>query len=214
MKAYMKNTVNLFIEQNHQTKLQKYYNQIPRGTCSACPKCCYDNVPLSAVEFASIIHALGERLERYQNSVVDWYLNQYKRVQPCIFLENERCQIYAIRPLTCRLFGHQSKREQLKRVVTVRAEKAKAAQWLNDQYNILVAPQVIRHVIEPCDFSADKPFSKAQANQLFDAITTLSSVYYLEGIIDESLINLTLIEWMLAYFHDEEALFKLVLQKL
>lgn len=210
----MQQIIACFTKQDHQAQLETYYRQIPTGRCSHCPKCCYDNVPLSAVEFAYIISTLEKEINRYQQSVVDWYLNQYQRVQPCIFLENGRCQIYAIRPLTCRLFGHQSKREQLKRVATVRAEKAKAAQWLNDQYNISVAPQVIHHVIEPCDFSADKPFSKAQANQLFDAITTLSSVYYLEGIIDELLINLTLIEWMLAYFHDEEALLNLMLQKM
>ncbi len=203
----MQRIIECFIEHNHLEKLERYYRQIPGGSCSACPKCCYDNVPLSAAEFAHICHALGDGLSDYRQKVRTWYLNQYRVVQSCIFLEDGLCQIYRARPLTCRLFGHQSKAEQLRRIETVRAEKRKAAQWLYEEYRIKVAPEVVDHAIEPCDFVAEKRFTKNQANQLFDAITMLSSVYYQQGLVYDSLINLTLIEWLLYYFDDEQRLF-------
>ncbi len=203
----MQQIVECFNQSNHLQALERHYRQIPGGRCSACPKCCYDNVPLSAVEFAHICYALGDELNDYREKVETWYLNQYRAVQPCLFLEGGLCRIYRARPLTCRLFGHQSKAEQLKRIKTVRAEKLKAAQWLYDEFKITVAPQVVAHAIEPCDFVAEKSFNKAQANQMFDAITQLSSVYYQQGLIDDSLINLTLIEWLLYYLHDEQSLF-------
>ncbi len=209
----MQQIIECFIEHNHLEKLERYYRQIPGGSCSACPKCCYDNVPLSAVEFAHICYALGDGLSDYRQKVRTWYLNQYRVVQPCIFLEDDLCQIYSVRPLTCRLFGHQSKAEQLKRIKVVRAEKRKAAQWLYEEYRIKVAPQVVDHVIEPCDFKSEKPFTKAQANRVFDAITMLSSVYYRRQLIDDSLINLTLIEWLLYYFDDERVLFETLLEQ-
>ncbi len=199
--------VNYFNQQNHRVQLDAYYQQIPTGTCTACPKCCYDNVPLSVVEFAYILATLGDKINDYQAKLEQWYLNQYNRVQPCVFLDNGLCQIYQARPLTCRLFGHQSKTEQFKRIAKVRVDKAKMADWLQSEYNITVQPEVINHVIEPCDFTAEKPFSKAQANQLFDDITMLSRAYYQNDLIDETMINLTLIEWLLLYFDNEDVLF-------
>ncbi len=209
----MQRIIEFFNKNGHLEKLERHYRQIPGGSCNACPKCCYDNVPLSAVEFAHICFALGDRLSDYRQKVRAWYLNQYRVVQPCIFLEDGLCQIYGARPLTCRLFGHQSKSEQLKRIKVVRAEKVKAAQWLYAKYNIKVAPQVVNHVIKPCDFKPEKPFLKAQANRIFDAITMLSSVYYQQGLVDDSLINLTLIEWLLAFFDDEQVVFEMLLEQ-
>ncbi len=208
----MQKIIECFKQNNHLEKLTMHYRQIPGGNCSSCPKCCYDNVPLSAVEFAYIIYTLGSRINDYHKKVEQWYLNQYKFVQPCIFLEDGLCQIYNSRPLTCRLFGHQSTAEQLKRIKTVRAEKIKAAEWLYHEYGIKVSKEVIDHAIAPCDFKSDLPFTKAQANQLFDTITMLSSAYYRQGLIDDSFINLTLIEWMLAYYHDESVLFEMLLK--
>ncbi len=206
MKSFRK-VINFFNQQGHQVQLDAYYQQIPSGSCSACPKCCYDNVPLSVVEFAYILTTTGDRINRYKAKVEQWYLNQYNCVQPCIFLENGLCEIYRVRPLTCRLFGHQSKTEQLKRIKKVKQDKAKMADWLYKAYSITVVPEVVEHVIEPCDFTAEKPFTKAQANQLFDNIAMLSRAYYQNNFIDETMINLTLIEWLLLYFDNEEELF-------
>ncbi len=199
--------IDFFYQKNHQVQLDAYYQQIPAGTCSACPKCCYDNVPLSVVEFAYILATLDDKIDDYQAKLEQWYLNQYSSVQPCIFLEDRLCQIYHVRPLTCRLFGHQSKAEQLKRIAKVRTDKAKMADWLLSEYSITVQPEVINHVIEPCDFTAEMPFSKTQAKQLFDDIAMLSHSYYQNGFIDETMINLTLIEWLLLYFDNEDVLF-------
>ncbi len=207
----MQGIFDFFNSNGHQVQLEAYYQQIPAGTCTTCPKCCYDNVPLSVVEFAYIMATLGDKIDHYQAKLEQWYLNQYNRVQPCIFLENGLCQIYQVRPLTCRLFGHQSKDEQLKRISRVRRDKAKMADWLYQNYHITVVSEVINHVITSCDFKAEESFSKAQANQLFDDIVMLSRDYYQNDLIDETMINLTLIEWLLLYFDNEEVLFERLL---
>lgn len=189
--------------------LKALYSEIPSGQCSSCGACCYDNVPLSAGEFLAIVDGLersgtlSETLER----VAKWYVYQFNRVQPCVFLDDKmRCQIYDYRPLVCRLFGHQTPEEQARRVDIVLSQNKDLAKAVKEAYDINIHETVVNHVIRQCDFIPDKPFDKALQDKSFDAVQQVDLQFYQEGLIDLDYINLSLIEWFVLAYLDEDAL--------
>jgi Fe-S-cluster containining protein len=209
------NALAMFHTLKQEEVIETLMEGIPGGTCDSCGACCHDNVPLSAVEFMRIVSRLheGDLLAEAVQKAQDWYLNQFDRVQPCIFLVDNLCTIYNQRPLTCRLFGHQSSEEQDKRVKKVLQQNKVLASDLKKQFGIEVNQAVVNHAIVQCGFVPEKNMTKAQQDLLYDQVQALDAPYYLKGFIDENWINLTMIEWFVLVFLDEDVLLERILSK-
>lgn len=201
----------LYFENNHLADaLNKAYSAIPSGKCDSCGACCYDNVPMSAVEFLNLVSFLkgSNQLEETLQKVSKWYKMQYQEVQSCIFLADMRCQVYGVRPLTCRLFGHQTKDEQDAIEIIIRQQKKEAALTLDQTFGIKVNKEVIDHVITSCGFISDVPFDKNARDACFDTVQMMDAPLYFEDLLPEEWVNMTLIEWFVAVYLDEDDLFE------
>lgn len=212
----LKQALKRFNDMDTKSELNRIYSVITGGTCSSCGKCCYDNVGLSACEFLNILDFLQkeDRIKETVSAVENWYMNQYVKVQPCIFLKDNRCTVYEVRPLTCRLFGHQEAAEQNGRVELVLKQNQEAKQFLREEYGIAVSDEVLEHAIRQCDFKPQVRLTKAERAELFDLIQQEDKDYYLGDLIDEELINLSLIEWFVALYIDEDELFERLLTEM
>ncbi len=190
--------------------LLNMYKDIPSGSCDSCGACCYDNVPLSASEFLSLVNELNQNntLESTIEKVATWYVNQFETVQPCVFLgEDNRCGVYQVRPLVCRLFGHQTEVEQKRRVQIVLKQNQDLAVAVKEAYGITIKPKVVAHAIEQCGFIPETTFDQQAQDRLFDAVQQVDIPYYQEGYFELDYINLSLIEWfVLAYLDEDELL--------
>ncbi len=206
-----------FRQQNDGGQLNALYDTIPSGHCDSCGACCYDNVPLSAAEFLALVDHLEKQgdgaLEKAIEGVASWYRYQFKRAQPCVFLDQNKCTVYPVRPLVCRLFGHQSAEEQARRVPIVLEQNAQLAKALKESYNITVAKAVVDHVIRQCDFKPDGIFDKASQDSLFDQVQMVDTPYYQEGHLALDYINLSLVEWFVLAYLEEDELLDLVLSE-
>ncbi|MEI7831621.1 MAG: YkgJ family cysteine cluster protein [bacterium] len=83
----------------------------PCDGCTFCASRCTDGIMISELEFTRIVEVLRELPLREVHRVLE---QSKKRVwfeeityTACLFLDNEtdRCLIYSVRPLICRLFG-------------------------------------------------------------------------------------------------------------
>lgn len=189
--------------------LNQLYQTIPSGRCDSCGACCYDNVPLSAGEFLALVSYLKAQgqLDAAVEKVARWYIYQFETVQPCVFLgEDKRCEVYAVRPLVCRLFGHQTSEEQARRVKIVLEQNQMLAAAVKEAYGIVIKSEVVRHAIQQCGFVPDAVFEKASQDGLFDQVQQLDLPFYQQGLVDLEYINLSLVEWFVLAFLDEDEL--------
>lgn len=202
--------LKLFKENEGSKKLSELYEEIPSGSCDICGACCYDNVPLSAGEFLALVAFLDEKgtIEKTIQKVANWYVNQFETVQPCIFLsQDNKCEVYPVRPLVCRLFGHQTEVEQNRRVGIVFEQNKALEAAVKEAYGIVIKQNVVEHVIRQCGFRPDRQLEKFDQDRLFDQVQQLDIPYYNGGYVDFDYINLSLVEWfVLAYLDEDELL--------
>ena len=105
-----------FCEKNgYFEKLNDIYSTLPKGDCAGCGNCCMESVGINLIEFLNIYRYLAEKQELRECSIeriVDYYFMELMKKNSCPFRdENNRCLIYEVRPLNCRLFGHWKKEE-------------------------------------------------------------------------------------------------------
>jgi Fe-S-cluster containining protein len=85
----------------------------PHGACRAeCTHCCHIPVAVSELEARLIGLSIGRRPQKVKVSTLLPAM-EYGYNMPCTFLVNNRCSIYAYRPLACRTHLNMSDNEQL-----------------------------------------------------------------------------------------------------
>lgn len=182
-------------------RLNAIYDAIPGGKCSGCASCCFDAVQTSFVEYMHIRHHLhnhGLLTQEVVKRLESFGINELTEVAPCPFLTDGACGIYAVRPLTCRLFGFQSRNEQLQRKKVLLAQHKGISHVIYDRYGYKVPDAVMNHVISFCeDFVPDQKLSKRKRALLYDQIMALDAPYFITSRVDESLMQMTLIDWVL-----------------
>jgi len=193
--------------------LTDLYESLPQGQCPGCGICCYDAVQTSFVEFLWIRRYLKERggigeplKERTRNYVV----TELIKVNPCPFLLNNRCDIYPVRPLTCRLFGFQSRNEQNQRRIKLMKEHKAVQRHYLEVLHARIPQAVIDHVIPFCE--AFLPLDKwniQKSRLVYDRLMALDAPYYIEGAVPERYLARTLVDWLLIDMDEEERVYEL-----
>ena len=114
-KNHVLNCIKYANENKLFDKLNNVYRTLPSGDCTGCGNCCMESVGTNLIEFINIYNYLESRPElkkKCLNKVIDYYFLEYIEKKPCPFKdENNRCMIYEVRPLNCRLFGHWKKED-------------------------------------------------------------------------------------------------------
>ena len=95
-----------------QQEAETYCERLPLHLCHGCDGCgmrCTEGVKITYSEYVRIARFLhehpddSERVQAQDKSIPGWPITQF-----CQFRDTEldRCSIYPVRPVICRLFGH------------------------------------------------------------------------------------------------------------
>ena len=84
--------------------LEKIYKKIPNFDCKHCHECCGPIVWFKSEEFLIKEYLQKNKLERITWTKKEFENNNMK----CPYLKDNRCVIYPVRPIVCRLQGNIS----------------------------------------------------------------------------------------------------------
>ena len=79
--------------------MENVYNQIPEFDCKHCHNCCG---PIIWFKTEDIL--MNDYMKKHNIENVKWTAEEFqKNDMKCPFLKNDRCIIYQVRPIVCRL---------------------------------------------------------------------------------------------------------------
>jgi Fe-S-cluster containining protein len=84
-----------------QQKLDRIYSKIPDFECKHCHEC-----EAAIVWFKPEEINIRDYLKKHNMKYIQWTKEQFRRnKKKCPYLKNDRCSIYEVRPIVCRLQG-------------------------------------------------------------------------------------------------------------
>jgi len=90
------------LNQAIKESLEKIYSQIPNFNCQNCHQCCGPIIWFKPEEIL-----IREYLKKYKIKHVVWTKKEFeKNNRRCPYLINDKCIIYPVRPIVCRLQGN------------------------------------------------------------------------------------------------------------
>lgn len=199
-------------------QLEILYSQLPSGSCHGCATCCYDGVTASFVEYMNIRRYFSDHLlltEELKEHIREYVLNELKEVNPCPFLVAKRCLIYPVRPLTCRLFGFQSRHEQNQRRKTLIKAHVEKETFYRETYDYTLPEAVVLHVIPFCqDFVSNDSWHIGKSRGAYDALMGLDAPYFIAELVKDQYFNKSLVDWVLIEMGEESDIYQKRLKRL
>lgn len=193
-------------------KLNEAYNSLPSGNCSGCGNCCMESVGINLIEFINIFEYLkgnDELRKKCLSKVLDYYFFEYIKKSPCPFKdENNRCLIYEVRPLNCRLFGHWKKEDYNKNLLNVTKRNLEYKNLMKSTYGLEISDEVVNYKINYCDsFKPENDYlDKSTRLSFSDELMTLDSKLYSKGIIDIEFKDRGIVEYFVeSLLHEDVA---------
>ncbi len=190
-------------KENLLKALNKVYENIPSGDCLGCGNCCMESIGISFIEFLNIYDYLEKNKSikyKVMKKIIDYYFLEYIQKSPCPFKdENNRCIIYPVRPLNCRLYGNWEKEDYEKNYEKVKKQNLNFAKDIEKYYGIKVNPKVSNYKIQYCkDFKPQRGYlSKEERLNFSDEIVTLDSTLYREKIISIDFKDRGIVEYFI-----------------
>ncbi|OPJ55938.1 YkgJ family cysteine cluster protein [Alkalithermobacter paradoxus] len=185
----IKDAVNYINNQDMLNKLNKIYSTIPSGDCSGCGNCCMESVGVSYIEFLNIYNYINKNKDikiKVMNKILDYYFLEYIKKQPCPFKdENNRCLIYDVRPLNCRIYGHWKKEDYEKNYDKVKNDNINLSNVLSENYGIKINEKISNYKINYCyEFKPRNGYmTKEERLSFSDEVMILDSILYSKGLI-------------------------------
>ena len=172
-------------------KLNKVYSKVPSGDCEGCGSCCMESVGINILEFINIFNFLDKNKELKKKSlerIIDYYFLEYIKKSPCPFKDdNNRCLIYDVRPLNCRLFGHWKEKDYNKNLQKILYVNKEYKDFMKSKYEFAISEEVVNYKISYCEKFKPKNYylSKSERLSFSEEIFCLDS-----RILSNSLINI------------------------
>lgn len=205
-----------FCEENgYFEKLNDIYDTLPKGDCSGCGNCCMESVGINLIEFFNIYRYLDSRDELREKSIkriIDYYFLELINKNTCPFRdENNRCLIYEVRPLNCRLFGHWKKEDYNKNLERVINQNKKYKDYLKKDYGIDISKEVLNFSIKYCEkFKPEFDYlSKENRLSFADDIMILDSKILASDLIDISYRDRGIVEYFIEYLMNWDFAYKI-----
>lgn len=161
-------------------ELSKIYSAVPEGDCSGCGRCCHESVGASFAEAEVIYQDIkampAEKRKQIIDRIMDYYFDVYQVRRKCPFLSPEnRCEIYASRPLNCRIYGHWSRQEYENNLDRLKCSNDKISQVLIEKYGYKVKQDYLDFSIGFCTDFRGRLLSRGERNELYDSLIVLDS---------------------------------------
>nr|UWI50539.1 YkgJ family cysteine cluster protein [Clostridioides difficile] len=184
-------------------KLNDVYESLPTGNCSGCGNCCMESVGINLIEFLNIFCYLEDRADlrrRCISKIVDYYFEEYSKKNSCPFKDDDnRCLIYEVRPLNCRLFGHWKKEDYNKNLNNVTKKNNDYKELMKTQYGFEINDEVVNYRIDYCEsFIPSKGYlNKSERLSFFDELMILDSKLYSNSVIDIDFKDRGIVEYFI-----------------
>ena len=197
------NCINYVDENKLLDKLNNVYESLPNGNCSGCGNCCMESVGINLIEFINIYNYLKGNEEirnRCLSKVLDYYFLEYIKKSPCPFKdEDNRCMIYNVRPLNCRLFGHWKKDDYNKNLVNVNTRNKEYKNLIKSQYGFDISDEVVNYKINYCEsfIPQNGYLDKSTRLSFSDELMTLDANIFSKGIIDIEFKDRGIVEYFI-----------------
>lgn len=196
-------------------KLNQIYKDLPNGDCKGCGNCCMESVATNLVEFINIYNYLEDKKElkaKCLDKVIDYYFFEYIDKKPCPFKdEDNRCMIYEVRPLNCRLFGHWKKEDYNKNLTNVTQKNTDYKELIKSKYGFDISNKVVNYKINYCEsfIPEEKYLSKSERLEFADRMMILDSNIYSKGIIDIDFKDRGVVEYFIENMIDENTAYNI-----
>lgn len=191
-------------------KLNDIYSKLPKGDCSGCGNCCMESVGINLIEFLNIYKHLMDREELRRASIdriIDYYFLELLKKNSCPFKDdNNRCLIYEVRPLNCRLFGHWKKDDYNKNLQRVINQNMEYKDSIKEIYDIDISEEVLNFSIKYCEkFKPELDYLSKQTRLSFsDQVMSLDSRVLGSGLIDIDYRDRGVVEYFIEYLMDSD----------
>ncbi len=190
-------------------KIKDEYNKIDDGKCSGCTDCCSESVHTYYIEFLNIyIYLINnkEKYDRLTERIKKYYLEEFYRINKCPMLSEEgQCEIYDVRPLVCRLFGHYGKQEHEANYRKINETNKSIQEFIKNEYNLVIPDEIINRKINYCKaFYTTNRIEKSARLNIQDHLLNLDSKYFAMEVIDEEYLNFGLVDWFITLTCDED----------
>ncbi|MGL5641570.1 MAG: YkgJ family cysteine cluster protein [Paraclostridium sp.] len=190
-------------ENNLIYKLNKIYKTVPSGDCTGCGKCCMESVGINLIEFLNIYNYLENNKELKGiclSKLMDYYFLEYIKKSPCPFKdENNRCLIYEVRPLNCRIYGHWTKYDYNTNLNNINQKNRDYAQLIQKEYGFEINDKVVDFKINYCeDFKpSERYLEKHERLEFADSLMILDSKLYSSGVLDIEFKDRGIVEYFI-----------------
>lgn len=190
-------------------KLNNIYETLPKGKCTGCGSCCMESVGINLIEFLNIYNYLQDKDELRKKSldrIIDYYFMEFMEKRSCPFKdENNRCEIYDVRPLNCRLFGHWRKEDYNKNLKDITEKNKQYQNIMKGKYGFDISDEVVNYKIKYCeDFIPDNRYlSKSERLSFADNVMVLDSRLFSKGIIDIEFRDRGIVEYFIDSLLDQ-----------
>ena len=214
-KNHVLNCIKYANENKLFDKLNSVYSTLPSGDCSGCGKCCMESVGTNLIEFINIFNYLESRHElkkKCLNKVIDYYFLEYIEKKPCPFKDNDnRCMIYEVRPLNCRLFGHWKKEDYNKNLNNVTQRNIEYQNLIKSKYGFDISDKVVNFKIKYCEtfIPEERYLSKSERLEFADSLMILDSNIYSKGIIDIDFKDRGVVEYFIESLLNEDTAYNI-----
>ena len=184
-------------------KLNNIYDTLPKGKCTGCGSCCMESVGINLIEFLNIFNYLQDKDELRKKSldkIMDYYFMEFMEKKSCPFKdENKRSEIYEVRPLNCRLFGHWKKEDYNKNLKDITEKNQQYKNIMKGKYGFDISDEVVNYKIKYCeDFIPENRYlSKSERLNFADNLMVLDSRLFAKGVIDIEFRDRGIVEYFI-----------------
>ena len=149
-----------------------------------------ESVGTNLIEFINIYNYLENKPELKKmclDKIIDYYFLEYIDKKPCPFKDKDnRCMIYEVRPLNCRLFGHWKKEDYNANLSRVIEQNMNYKKDMKNLYGVDISDEVLNFSIKYCEtFKPEKNYlSKKERLNFEDEIMNLDARILGSELID------------------------------
>ncbi|MEN2258515.1 YkgJ family cysteine cluster protein [Paraclostridium benzoelyticum] len=119
---------------------------------------------------------------------------------PCPFKdENNRCLIYEVRPLNCRIYGHWTKEDYNSNLENISNRNKEYASLIKDKYKFEINNDVVNFKINYCELFKpnDRYLRKDERLNFADSMMVLDSKIYSKGIMNIEFKDRGIVEYFI-----------------
>lgn len=214
-KNHVVNCINYANENKLFDRLNEVYRSLPSGYCSGCGNCCMESVGINLIEFINIYNYLEDKPElktKCLDKIIDYYFLEYIEKKPCPFKdEYNRCMIYEVRPLNCRLFGHWRKEDYNKNLSNVTQRNREYSDLIKTKYGFDISDKVVNYKIDYCEsfVPEERYLEKSERLEFADSLMILDSKMYSKGIIDIDFKDRGIVEYFIENLLNENTAYNI-----